>query len=140
MRSKNMGYRRASFLLGLVLLLLTSQKLQAQEDMVLTARPGLCILKDPSMAACIVNVQLNWQAKEAGSFCLHSSTQTEPLHCWRDAKSGEHTAELASKADVKYWMQAADSTRELAPVIVRILSVAQKQPNRHRRRHAWTWL
>lgn len=126
--------------LAILLTLTFCAQASALEEMVLTARPGLCILKDPSMAACIVNVQLNWQANSAGAFCLHASNREQPLQCWQNVKSGEHIAQLASRQNVRYWMQAADSSRQMAPVTVRILSVAQKQPNRSRRRHAWTWL
>lgn len=112
----------------------------AAEEMVLTARPGLCIVKDAATSACLASVELSWQAPTADNYCLHSSLEATHLACWDGATTGKHVTELVSRDDVRYWMQRPGSEQELAPVTVRILSLAQKQPNRRRRRHAWTWL
>ena len=113
----------------------------AEQDVVLTAKPGLCILQDASTSQCWVSVELSWRAATAGDFCLHHSlAPTEPLACWENASQQMHVAELVSRENVRYWLQRDASTEPLAPVTVRVLSLAQRQPNRRRRRHAWTLL
>lgn len=101
----------------------------------LTARPGLCILKDPQSQQCVMGVELSWRAP-SGDYCLHHSSDPEALFCWQDAVAGEHRTKLASREDVDYWLQRGASETHLAEITVRIVSLAQRRPER-RRRHAW---
>lgn len=111
-----------------------------RDDIVLIAKPGLCILQDAAVSSCLVAVELSWDARQSDDYCLHHSTDSQPLACWQAEQQGQHIAQLVSRENVNYWMQKRDSREKLAPVTVRVLSLAQRQPNRRRRRHAWTWL
>lgn len=114
---------------------------QAQtDDVQLIAKPGLCILQDAAVSTCLVAVELSWSANSRDNYCLHHSTGPEPLACWNAEQQGQHIAQLVSRNNVSYWLQRSRSRKQLAPVTVRVLSLAQRQPNRRRRRHAWTWL
>ena len=123
----------SSWLLCLLFLPLFS----SADEVVLTARPGLCILKDPESQACVMGVQLDWSGP-VGDYCLYDSTASAPLACWQQREGASHAAELASRDDVAYWLERGASDERLAEVSVRVLSLAQRRPERRRRRHAWT--
>jgi DUF3019 family protein len=120
---------------GLVLLLATEAA--AQDEPVLTARPGLCILKDPETRQCVMGVELSWRGP-VGDYCLYQSVVREPLACWEDESTGELQSRLVSEQDVTYWLQRTMSEEHLAEVVVRVVSLAQRRPQTRRRRHAWT--
>ncbi len=109
----------------------------ASDELVLTARPGLCILKDPDTQECVMGVALSWQGP-AGNYCLHQSGVAEPLACWTGQSAGQLQSRLASEDDVAYWLQVPPSDEHLAQILVRVVSLAQRRPERRRRRHAWT--
>jgi hypothetical protein len=126
----------SSLLLGL-LFAITPLYSSSADGPVLSARPGLCILQDPESKQCVMGVELNWHGPE-GNYCLYDSTRSHPLACWQSSSTGEHSTELASRQDVAYWLQQDDSDSRLAEISVRIVSLAQRNPERRRRRHAWT--
>ena len=122
-------------LLGLALLF--AAEAAAQDEPVLTARPGLCILKDPETRQCVMGVELSWRGP-MGDYCLYQSVVREPLACWEEQSAGELQSRLVSEQDVTYWLQRATSEEQLAKVVVRVVSLAQRRPQTRRRRHAWT--
>lgn len=140
-KSGRQGFWRLAFkrpllpLLALALLLATQAT--AQDETVLTARPGLCILKDPETRQCVMGVALSWRGP-VGDYCLYQSVIREPLACWEDVSAGELQARLISEQDVTYWLQRGTSGEHLAEVVVRVVSLAQRRPQTRRRRHAWT--
>ncbi len=109
----------------------------AADEPVLTARPGLCILQDAETRECVMGVELTWRGP-AGDYCLYQSALAEPLACWTGQDQGQLKARLASEDDVAYWLQVPPSDERMAQVIVRVVSLAQRRPERRRRRHAWT--
>ena len=106
----------------------------AQEP-VLSARPGLCIMQDADSQECVMGVELSWRGP-AGSYCLYHSNAAAPLRCWDNSTEGTHSTELASREDVSYWLQRPPADEHLAEITVRVVSLAQRRPER-RRRHAW---
>lgn len=109
---------------------------RAEDAVVLTARPGLCVLKDTASTECVMGVRLEWRGP-LGDYCLHEAGVAEPLACWRQQPHGQHDAALASSEDVTYSLRRTPSEEVAAEISVRVLSVAQRRPTRHRRRHAW---
>jgi len=109
----------------------------AQEEPVLTARPGLCILEDPETRECVMGVELTWRGP-VGDYCLYQSEVEKPLACWSGESSGELKSRLVSEQDVAYWLQLPPQEEHLAEIVVRVVSLAQRRPERRRRRHAWT--
>ncbi|CAA0081497.1 Uncharacterised protein [Halioglobus japonicus] len=118
-------------------LLLLAQPVAAQDEIVLTARPGLCILKEPQTRQCVMGVELSWRGP-VGDYCLYQSVVQEPLACWAGKAAGELQSRLVSEEDVTYWLQRTLSQEHLAEVVVRVVSLAQRRPQNRRRRHAWT--
>lgn len=108
----------------------------AEDEVVLTARPGLCVLKDATTKECVMGVRLDWRGPQ-GDYCLHQAGVEEPLACWQQQARGGHDAALASAEDVVYRLRRVPSDYPVAQISVRVLSLAQRHPSRHRRRHAW---
>ena len=127
---------------GIFAMAVAATPLLAQRaEPVLTARPGLCILERPEAERCVMALDLEWQSAVAGSYCLHYSlAEQEPLHCWPEATSGQHHSELSSREDVSYWLQFKPSAEHLAQIRIRVVSLAQRNPERRRRRHVWSVL
>jgi len=113
---------------------------EGASEPVLSARPGLCILKDEDSAICEMAVELIWNSALADSFCLHSSATASSLRCWRSAREGQHHFELSSREGVEFWLQRPSSDIKLAQITLRIVSLAQRNPQRRRRRHVWSVL
>ena len=107
-----------------------------EESVVLTARPGLCVLKDARTRECVMGVVLEWRAP-TGNYCLAQAGKRSPLKCWQQQHEGTHKEALAASSDVVFSLNEKDTSTTLAQVPVRILSLAQKRPERRRRRHAW---
>ena len=111
-------------------------KAQEEDQVVLTARPGLCVLKDTATKKCVMGVLLEWRAP-TGTYCLHQKGVEEPLKCWQQQSEGAHRQALVASADVMFALHSAPQGPLLAEVPVRVLSLAQRRPERRRRRHAW---
>jgi len=107
---------------------------------VLTARPGVCILSSPGKTECVMAMDLLWNSNGAGHYCLYSSQQDAPLRCWQRASRGQAHVELASAENVSFWLQQPPQETHLAEIMVRIVSLSQKNPERRRRRHVWSLL
>jgi hypothetical protein len=107
---------------------------------VLTARPGLCILKDPDRPNCVMGIELEWRAELQGDYCLHHSAGSAPLACWETSRAGVHQTNLQSRKDVSYWLVRGRRGDPLALITVRVLSLAERNPDRRRRRHVWSLL
>ena len=135
--SSRSGWCRIGISWVLALMLLPAPLHAEPEQAVLTARPGLCILKDPETRECRMGVALSWTAPQ-GDYCLFQSASSDALACWTRETSGEHRTELVSEEDVAYWLQRGESPEHLAEISVRVLSLAQRRPQNRRRRHAWT--
>lgn len=105
---------------------------------VLTAKPGLCIVQQSDVEKCVMAIELEWKAELSDSYCLYNSLNPEPLHCWENVQLGLHHSELSSREDVDYWLQRPPSSGQLARITVRIVSLAQRNPERRRRRHVWS--
>ena len=115
------GSRRRGLAWILALLPLAGAATPAQ-DVVLTARPGLCILQDVDARRCVMGVELAWRGPPA-EYCLYSSVAPAPLHCWETAAQGEWHTRLDSGQDVAYWLQRPRVRERLAQVTVRVLSL-----------------
>jgi hypothetical protein len=124
----------------LLLGLLLSAPLYAQTDPVLSARPGLCILQEAAADACVMAVELEWQSTSPAAYCLYHSLTPEPLQCWQNALTGILQSQLNSRVDVSYWLQLAPANNHLAEINIRVVSLAQRNPERRRRRHVWSVL
>lgn len=123
--------------IGLATILAASQATaDPLESVVLTARPGLCVLKEASTKACVMGVVLEWRAP-AGDYCLYREGKQGPLKCWEKAIAGSHKEALAASSDVMFSLHDRPGEEPVAQVPVRVLSLAQKRPERRRRRHAW---
>ena len=139
--------RSVSGVVGMLKLLLivflcsgSSARAEGASDPVLTAKPGLCILKNEDNAICEMAVELIWNSAVADSFCLHSSLSASPLQCWRTVREGQHHFELSSPEGVEFWLQRPSTDTKLAQITLRIVSLSQRNPQRRRRRHVWSVL
>ncbi len=127
---------------SLVLLMaaLYSAALIAQSAPSLTARPGLCILPSPDAEQCTLSVQLDWTAAAQVDICLYSSQTEKPLQCWQGADRGRIISEVTASSGVEFWLQYPEQADRLAKVTVQIVRLAQRNPERRRRRHIWSVL
>ncbi|PID54793.1 MAG: hypothetical protein CR978_02210 [Gammaproteobacteria bacterium] len=108
-------------------------------EVVLTARPGVCLLDTIDDKPCVMSVLLEWHALDAGDYCLYTSVnEGEPLRCWQQSKRGAARHHLSAKEHVQYWLTRGEHSRRLAPITVRIVGVNQRNPKRRRRRHPWS--
>lgn len=107
---------------------------------ILTARPGLCILKEEGDSNCEMAVELIWNTAVSDNFCLYSSASVGALQCWQAAREGQHHFELSSPQGVEFWLQRRGSEKKLAKITLRIVSLSQRNPQRRRRRHVWSVL
>lgn len=110
-------------------------------EILLTARPGLCLVEKIDDKPCVMSVLLDWRAVLRADYCLYQSVQDEqPIQCWESSEQGQLRHNLSSRDNVTYWLQLAGSERRLAPITVRIVGVQQRNPLRRRRRHPWSLL
>lgn len=108
-------------------------------EVVLTARPGLCLVETIDDEPCVMSVLLDWQALTPGDFCLYHSADDElPLQCWNMSQNGGLRHHLSSREHVQYWLKRAGNDKRLAPITVRVVGVNQRNPKRRRRRHPWS--
>jgi hypothetical protein len=118
----------------------SSARADGESEPVLTARPGLCILKEQDSSNCEMTVKLIWNTAVKDSFCLYSSVSERSLQCWAAAREGQHHFELSSPQGVEFWLQRPNSNTKLAKITLRIVSLSQRNPQRRRRRHVWSVL
>jgi hypothetical protein len=97
-------------------------------------------LQQADAEQCVMAVELAWNSEASGSYCLYHSVSEAPLRCWEELRQGQHHSELSSREDVHYWLQRAPSQEHLAEITVRVVSLAQRNPERRRRRHVWSVL
>jgi hypothetical protein len=130
----------SSRLFCLAMLLVAVTTMAEPGEVVLTARPGLCILQDTELSECVMALDLKWNAARNSDFCLYHSRADAALQCWSGTSSGHYLSELASHEDVSYWLQHPGIDQQLAKITVRVVSLAQRNPVRRRRRHVWSVL
>lgn len=126
--------------IALLIILIASPLQAAYSDPILTAKPGLCIIQDKQELNCTMALELKWNASEEADYCLYHSAAPEPLQCWQSARQGQFHAQLSSSEDTSYWLQRPENQQHLAQITVRVLSLAQRHPERRRRRHIWSVL
>ncbi len=83
---------------------------------------------------CYANVKINWQAEQGGSFCLFSSLQSKPLHCWSKVKSGNFQQEMSANANIIFSLQKKGSSIEL---ITKELEMAWVYKKNTRKNISW---
>lgn len=122
------------------LLLLSGAAVQAGDDfpaLDLDVKPVLCII-DRSTPVCDLDFLVLWKSEETGDFCLFTDLDPEPLTCWQDRASGEHTDNRAVSNGFRYWMTPEGVDTELATVTIEVLRVdADDRRHRRRSRHVW---
>ena len=52
--------------------------------------------------ACYVTVELFWQTKTDGNYCLFSSQGERPLKCWQNNSSGEYSQEFVANENIHF--------------------------------------
>lgn len=110
----------------------------AQSEPVLTARPGVCIVTDPAAPQCQMALDLMWNSALRNTYCLYSSIHSAAMRCWAGAREGRHHFELASEESVRFWLQRPPAITPMAEITVRVVRLAQRNPERRRRRHVWS--
>lgn len=130
----------SSRLFCLTMLLIAVTTMADPDEVVLTARPGLCILQDPELSECMMALELKWNAARDSDLCLYHSRADAPLQCWSSVSNGRFLSKLTSHEDVSYWLQRSHADQQLARITVRVVSLAQRNPARRRRRHVWSVL
>jgi hypothetical protein len=110
----------------------TVQKL---EEFGMVLSPENCFLTK-SQQICSIDITASWYLESPNDYCLFVSTQTAPLKCWINQKSGKITAHFEVNESVKFTLKAADG-----PFILekRLTLYRQVKNLRKKRRNPWSF-
>lgn len=75
---------------------------------------------------CYVDVELKWQSKTQGDFCLYSSQVEQPLQCWQDSRLGHFEREIVAKNNVIFVLKLQKDTLILATTKLEMAWVYKK--------------
>ncbi len=111
-------------LVGLIICLMNGfyMKTAAANEPVLTAQPGVCIVKNFNVDQCEMNLRLFWTSTNEETYCMYSSTQTDALRCWQGAQNGTHNFDFNSSQSIAFWLQRPLNKTHLSKIKVRIVS------------------
>ena len=89
-------------------------------------KPAKCVSLHQGQV-CYADVELNWQAHTTGSYCLLSTTQTEPLACWTSTAHGEFKGEVSSDTNVVFTLTRQGINTPLATAEMKMAWVYKKK-------------
>ena len=58
-------------------------------------------------------INVDWQAKVVGNYCLHASTVPEQLQCWQQQQGAKFSQEMVAKQDIIFTLQGKQSAKVL---------------------------
>ena len=120
--------------------LLMSMPAAADEDVELTVKPLLCIV-DQRTPSCDMLFRIVWRSADRGYYCVLSSLEDEPLHCWLEQRGGELDDERSAEEDFSYSINEGNGDPPLDTVTVQVVRVDSDDRRRRRRsRHVWDLL
>jgi len=104
-------------LLSLCLILPTG--LARATDQQLSVSPGKCVtLKQGNR--CYQDIDVRWQAPEAGDYCLKLATHEKPLQCWSNLKTANYEFEFVGRQTTMLGLIDAHSGKLLAQTDIEV--------------------
>jgi len=120
--------------------LLLSIPAAADDAVELTVKPLLCIV-DQRTPSCDMSFRVIWRSADRGYYCVLSSLEDEPLHCWSEQRGGQLDDERSAEEDFSYSINEGDGETPLETVTVQVVRVDSDDRRRRRRsRHVWDLL
>ena len=120
--------------------LLLSIPAAAEDSVELTVKPLLCIV-DRRTPSCDMSFRIIWRSADRGYYCVLSSLENEPLHCWSEQRGGQLDDERSTEEDFSYSINEGDDDAPLDTVTVQVVRVDSDDRRRRRRsRHVWDLL
>ena len=114
---------------GIILMLSSfSPSLWAANDIEgysLVLSPKQCVAMRQGQT-CYVDVELQWQSKTQGDFCLYSSQVEQPLQCWQDTRLGRFEREIVAKDNVIFVLKSPKNALILATTKLEMAWVYKK--------------
>lgn len=92
----------------------------------MTVSPNQCVAMTEGQT-CYVDIELNWQSKDVGNFCIFSSLNADTLQCWTQASQGSYQLELASKRNVIFSIKRQGDVTVLGKVEVEMAWVHKRR-------------
>jgi len=88
-------------------LLSTAQAFETE----LTLSPKQCVSVHQG-TTCFAHVKISWNITTPDNYCLFSSQQDTPLHCWPNSTQGEFEQEFVSNKNIIFYLKqkSADTT------------------------------
>lgn len=89
-------------------------------------KPAKCVSLRQGQV-CYADVELQWQASQAGNYCLQSSTQATPLLCWNAERNGQFSGEISADKNVVFTLTAEGADTVLASAEMEMAWVYKKK-------------
>lgn len=99
----------------------------------LSAKPNDCVTLDRGRV-CYQTIELHWQTEVPGHYCLWQIPAKNPLRCWSNVQTGQHTLNFASAKNQRYVLRAFEQSINLVSTDIEVKWVYK---NRRRDRLRW---
>ena len=99
----------------------------------LTVYPEQCVSVHQG-AKCFAQVQITWKMTKADDYCLFSSQQDAPLHCWKSSNQGKFAREFVSNQNITFYLKQKSGDTKL---MTNKLGMAWVYKKNSRARSSW---
>ncbi len=108
------------------------------KDVILTIKPHICIAPRDTLS-CISTIDVSWESKGVGDYCLITDFVDERLRCWQNQSSGFFKHKIVFNKNITYLITDGDTKNILATAIMKYKSLKPHRKYRKRRnRFPWS--
>ncbi len=136
--------------LGLNLLVIVSftfsfHSTAAENDVVLSVKPKLCVLSNQRQT-CKDKIIISWQSSKARSLCLFSNIKQVSLACWSDSWSGRTEQLIKTQESLEFYLKEKlpgnniknNQQQIVAQKKLEVIKKFARRNKRSRKRHPWS--
>ena len=91
----------------------------------LTLSPNQCVSVNQGMK-CFVEIQISWKMSKPDDYCLFSTQQDSPLHCWHNSNQGKFEQEFVSDKNIIFYLKQKYGDTKLMSNELKIVWVYKK--------------
>ena len=113
-------------LLAVSLIVTPLSALSAPDLAAFTLKPKQCVSLHQGQT-CYVTVDLQWQTKVKGHYCLYQQPNPSPIQCWQQSQQGAVKKEIATDSDVIFVLNNETTSQVIAENRLTISWVYQKK-------------
>jgi len=116
--------------IGLVFICMVYSLNSSAAETWLTLSPEQCVSVHQGKK-CYADVVITWQTVKTDDYCLYSSQQDKPLHCWHNSKKGTFKQEFVSNINISFYLKQKTKKLELANTELKMAWVYKKSSRSH---------